>query len=58
MENINLIAAVLDAARRGPYGDSCSFKLGYLMEMLAQIADRHPEVAEDLRERLNLLKGN
>lgn len=58
MENMKLVADVLDAARRGPYGDSCSFKLGYLMEMLAQIADRHPEVVEDLNNRLNLLKGN
>lgn len=58
MENIKLVAALLDAARSGPYGDSCSFKLGYVMETLAAMADRYPEVAEDLRQRLNQVKGN
>ncbi len=58
MENMKLVAALLDAARSGPYGDSCSFKLGYVMETLAAMADRYPEVAEDLRQRLNRVKGN
>jgi hypothetical protein len=58
MENMKLVAALLDAARSGPYGDSCSFKLGYVMETLAAMADRYPEVAEDLRQRLNQVKGN
>lgn len=57
MDNYELVSAILDAKRSEPYGDSCSFKLGYLMEMLASIANNHPDVAAELQDRLNSLKG-
>jgi hypothetical protein len=58
MNNHQIITAILDEKVSSPYGDRCSFKLGYLMEMLGSIADRHPAVAKELQDRLKLLKGN
>lgn len=57
MDNHQIITAILDAQVSSPYGDRCSFKLGYLMALLANLADRHPEVADDLRNRLNTAGG-
>lgn len=57
MTNMETIAALLEEAKSGPYGDSCSFKLGYLMELLAQIADNNKDVAAELADRLNYAKG-
>ena len=57
MDNDKIITAILDAQSYKPYGDSCSFKLGYLMEMLTSIADHHPDVAKELQDRLKSLKG-
>lgn len=58
MDNHQTITAILDAQASKPYGDRCSFKLGYLMEMLGSIADHHPDVAAELQDRLKNLKGN
>jgi hypothetical protein len=58
MDNHETIIAILDAKRFHPNGDSNSFKLGYLMELLGSIADRHPYVAAELRDRLNSLQAN
>lgn len=57
MSNHETILAILDAERGEPYGDTASFKLGYLMEMLGSIANNHPDVAAELQDRLNSLKG-
>ena len=57
MNNMELIAALLDESRAGPYGDSCSFKLGYVMQLLAEIADSNKDVAAELQGRLNFMKG-
>lgn len=57
MTNMDLIAALLDESRDGPYGDSCSFKLGYVMQLLAEIADSNKDVAAELQDRLNFMKG-
>lgn len=57
MSNHETILAILNAQSFKPYGDSCSFKLGYIMELLGNIADRHPEVAAELQDRLKSLKG-
>ena len=56
MSNHETILAILDAERGEPYGDTSSFKLGYLILMLASIADHHPDVAAELQDRLNSLK--
>lgn len=53
MSGHELVDALLEANRSEPYGNTCSAKLGYLMAVLASLADRHPEVADDLRNRLN-----
>lgn len=58
MSNTEIILAILDAKRAEPYGDTCSFKLGYLIDTLASIAYRHPDVAAELKDRLNHMKGN
>jgi hypothetical protein len=61
MSNHETILAILDAERGEPYGDTASFKLGYLILMLTSIADHHPDVADELQDRLdhlNRLKGN
>jgi len=58
MDNHETIKAILDAHVSSPYGDRCSFKLGYLMEMLGSIADRYPDVANELQTRLKIVKGN
>jgi len=59
MDNHETIEAILDAKKMSsPYGNSCSFKLGYLMEMLGGIADRYPDVANELQTRLKIVKGN
>ena len=57
MSNHETILAILNAERDEPYGDTCSFKLGYLILMLSSIADHHPDVASELQDRLNSLKG-
>lgn len=57
MTNHEVITSLLDAKRNYPYGDTCSFKLGYLMEVLTDIANNHPDVAAELQDRLNSLKG-
>jgi|DEB3_MinimDraft_2_1074329.scaffolds.fasta_scaffold102292_2 hypothetical protein len=57
MSNHETILAILDAERGEPYGDTASFKLGYLILMLASIADHHPDVAAELQDRLKSLKG-
>jgi len=57
MSNHETILAILDAERGEPYGDTASFKLGYLILMLASIADHHPDVAEELQDRLKSMKG-
>lgn len=53
MSSHELVDALLEANRSEPYGNTCSAKLGYLMAVLASLADRHPEVADDLHSRLN-----
>lgn len=53
MSGRELVDALLEANRSEPYGNTCSAKLGYLMAVLASLADRHPEVADDLHSRLN-----
>lgn len=58
MDNYQTIIDILDAQVSSPYGDRCSFKLGYLMEMLGGIADRYPDVANELQTRLKIVKGN
>ena len=58
MDNHQIITAILDEKVSSPYGDRCSFKLGYLMEMLGGIADRYPDVANELQTRLKIVKGN
>jgi hypothetical protein len=57
MSSHETIKAILDAKVSSPYGDRCSFKLGYLMEMLGGIADRYPDVANELQTRLKIVKG-
>jgi hypothetical protein len=57
MSNHETILAILDAESGEPYGDTASFKLGYLILMLTSIADHHPDVAEELQDRLNRVKG-
>ncbi len=57
MSNHETILAILDAERGEPYGDTASFKLGYLIIMLASIADHHPDVAAELQDRLKSLRG-
>ena len=57
MTNMELIAALLEESKAGPYGDSCSFKLGYVMQLLAEIADANKDVSAELADRLNYLKG-
>ena len=57
MSNHEIILAILDAKRGEPYGDTASFKLGYLIEILASIANNHSDVAAELQNRLNSLKG-
>lgn len=52
MDNYETIMALLDAQVSTPYGDRCSFKLGYLVSLMATLADRYPEMANDLRDRL------
>lgn len=52
MSNHETILAILDAKRGEPYGDTASFKLGYIILLLTSIADNHPEVAEELQEHL------
>lgn len=54
MSGRELVDALLEANRSEPYGNTCSAKLGYLMAVLASLADRHPEVADDLQSRLNI----
>lgn len=49
MSNHEIILAILDAKRGEPYGDTASFKLGYLILILTSIADNHPDVAEELQ---------
>lgn len=58
MDNYETIIAILDAKVSSPYGDRCSFKLGYLVSLMATFADRHPAVAKELQDRLKNLKGN
>lgn len=36
---------------------SSAYRLGYLIELMADIADKHPYVATELRNKLNYLKG-
>lgn len=57
MSNHETILAILNSERHAPYGNECSFKLGYLILMLTSIADHHPEVAAELQDRLKSLKG-
>jgi hypothetical protein len=52
MDNYQTIIDLLDAQVSNPYGDRCSYKLGYLVSLMATFADRYPEVANDLRDRL------
>lgn len=58
MDNYETIIAILDAQVSSPYGDRCSFKLGYLVSLMATLADRHPAVAKELQDQLKNLKGN
>lgn len=53
MTDFEIITALLDTKRGEPYGDTCSFKLGYLMQVMAEIADKHPSVRLELIERIN-----
>ena len=51
MSNHETILAILEAESDAP------FKLGYLILMLVDIADHHPDVAEELQDRLKRIKG-
>jgi hypothetical protein len=57
MTNLQIITAIIDAKRSEPYGKERSFQLGYIMTLLAEIADHHTDVASELQDRLNSLKG-
>ena len=57
MTNLQIITAIIDAKRSEPYGNEQSFQLGYIMTLFAEIADHHPDVASELQDRLNSLKG-
>ena len=57
MSNHETILAILNSQTGEPYGNECSFKLGYLILMLVDIADHHPDVAEELQDRLKRIKG-
>ena len=57
MSNHETILSILEAESDAPYGNECSFKLGYLILMLVDIADHHPDVAEELQDRLKRIKG-
>lgn len=57
MTNLQIITAIIDAKRSEPYGNEQSFQLGYIMTLLAEIADHHQDVASELQDRLNSLKG-
>lgn len=57
MSNHETILAILDSQTGEPYGNEPSFKLGYLILMLVDIADHHPDVAEELQDRLKRIKG-
>lgn len=58
MTDFEIITALLDVKRDQPYGDTCSFKLGYLMQVVAEIADKHPAVRLELISRITEIKGN
>jgi hypothetical protein len=53
MTNEELIVLLLDSKRDEIYGDTCSFKLGYLMSVLSDIADKHPAVRLELIALIN-----
>ena len=36
---------------------SSAYRLNYLIELMSDIADKHPYIAAELREKLNYLKG-
>lgn len=57
MSNHETILAILDSQTGEPYGNEPSFKLGYLILMLVDIADHHPDVADELQDRLKRIKG-
>jgi hypothetical protein len=60
MENRDLILDVLNthcSQEDGWHQHSAAYRLGYLMEIMAEMADKHPYVAAELRDRLNYLKG-
>jgi hypothetical protein len=57
MTNTQIITAIIDAKRSEPYGNEKSFQLGYIVTLLAEIADHHPDVAAELQDRLTSLKG-
>jgi pterin-4a-carbinolamine dehydratase len=57
MTNTQIITAIIDAKRSEPYGNEQSFQLGYIVMLLAEIADHHPDVAVELQDRLTSLKG-
>lgn len=49
--------AVLEANSDAPHINECSFKLGYLILTLVDIANHHPDVADELHDRLKRIKG-
>jgi hypothetical protein len=53
MTNDELVALLLENKNGVIFGDSCTFKLGYLMVVLADIADKHPAVRLELIARIN-----
>lgn len=53
MTNEELIVLLMDGKRGQPYGETCSFKLGYLMSVLSSIADKYPAVRLELIAMIN-----
>jgi hypothetical protein len=57
MKSRDLINAILNARpTQRLIEDSAGYKLGYIMEMFAEIVDHHPDVAAELRDRLSRLQ--
>jgi hypothetical protein len=50
MEARQIIQSLIDSRRSEPYGNTQSFQLGYVIELLCWVASFHPDVLDDLKE--------